>query len=80
MTSATLESPREGLRGRLENRFRDVMLIPAVQILNMQVEFAFLHKRLHEFFNQFRLQIADSRDAEFRLVHQIGPSGQIHHD
>ena len=48
-------------RGRLENRFRDVMLIAAVQILDVQIEPAFLHERLQELFDQFRLQIADAR-------------------
>jgi hypothetical protein len=29
-----------------ENRFRDVVLISSVEILDMQVEFSFLHERL----------------------------------
>ena len=46
-------------RGRLENRFRNVVLIAAVQILDVQIEPAFLHERLQELLDQFRLQIAN---------------------
>src|SRR5438270_11585073 len=33
-------------RGRLENGFCDVMLVPAVQIFDVEIETAFLHKCL----------------------------------
>ena len=65
-------------RRRLEDRLRNVMLIPAVQILDVQVELAFLHERLQELLDQFRLQIPDPRHLELRLVDQVRPSRKIH--
>ena len=46
-------------RCRFEDCLCNVMLIPSVQILDVQVEFAFLHERLQELLNQFGLQIPD---------------------
>ena len=59
---------------RFENRLRNVMLIPPIQALDMQIESAFLNKRLQEFFNQFGLKIADAGCFEVRLVYQIWPA------
>ena len=64
-------------RRRFENRFRNVVLISAVQILDVQIESAFLHERLQELFNQLRLQIANPRRLEFRFVYQVRPARQI---
>ena len=68
----------QGARRRLENRFRNVVLVPAIQILDVEVELAFLHKRLQELFDQFRLQIADSRNLETPPCRQgmAGPKDQ----
>ena len=45
----------------------------------MEIETAFLHECLQEFFNQFRLKIADTRRFEFGFVYEIRPSRQIDH-
>ena len=73
---AMSQSPRR----RLEDRLRNVMLIPAVQILDVQVEFAFLHECLQELLDQFRLQIPDPRHLELRLVDKVRPTREIHDD
>src|SRR5437773_298534 len=45
---------------RLKNGFGDVMLIAAVQILDVEVEAPLLNERLQKLFNQFRLEIPDA--------------------
>src|SRR5438093_1165088 len=66
-------------RGRFEDGFGNVVLIPAVQIFNVQIEAALLHRRLKKFFDQLRLKIADARGLEFRLIYKVRPSGEINH-
>src|ERR1051325_1960394 len=66
--------------GCLQDGLGDVMLITAVEIFDMQIETAFLHKCLEELLNQFRLKIADSRRLEIDFVNKIGPPGKIDHN
>ena len=47
-------------RGRLEHCFRNVVLVAAVQIFDMQIEAAFLDECLEEFLDQLCLQIANA--------------------
>jgi hypothetical protein len=41
--------------GGLENRLRDVVLVAAVQVLDVEIESSFLDEGLQKFFDQFRL-------------------------
>ena len=47
------------------------MLVSSVEILYVEVEFAFLDQRLQELLNQLRLKVPDSRHLEFCFVDQI---------
>jgi len=40
--------------------FRDVVLIPAVPIFNVEVESALLHERFHKLFDQLGLKLSDA--------------------
>ena len=62
---------------RLEHRFRYVVLIAAVKIFDVQIEAAFLHEGFKELFDQFRLEIANARRFEIRLVDEIWSAGEI---
>src|SRR5262249_33132805 len=66
-------------RSRLENRFRDVVLIPAVQILDVQIESAFLHEGFQKLLNQLCLKVADARRLELRLINQVRSARQVDH-
>src|SRR5215467_5170622 len=64
-------------RGCFEDCFRNVMLVASVQILDVEIETAFLHKCFQEFFDKLRLQIADSCRFEIGLVYEIRAAGKI---
>src|SRR5688572_15463333 len=53
------------------------MLVPAIQVFDMQVEFALLNEGFQELFDQFRLQIADAWDLKLRFIYKVRPSRQI---
>src|SRR5262245_39920915 len=74
--------PRRGVYsagGRFENRLRNVVLIPTIQIFNVQIEASFLNERLQEFLNQLRLQIPDARRLELGAVNQVCAVRQVSH-
>ena len=67
-------------RRGFENRFRNMVLIPAVEVFNMKIEPAFLHKCFKEFFDQFRLKVANACRFEIDLIYEVGPAGEVDHN
>jgi hypothetical protein len=64
-------------RRRFKYGFRDVVLIAAINVLDVQIEAALLDECLKELFNQFRLHVADSRGPKLRFVDQVRTAGEI---
>ena len=63
-------NPRRGMqspRGRLEHRLRNVVLVTAVQIFDVQVEAPFLYECFEELLDQLRLEIANAGRFEIAL-------------
>ena len=56
---------------RFKNGFSDVVLIAAVQILDVEIEAPLLNERLQKLFDQFRLEIADAWSFELRPVYKV---------
>src|SRR5262245_24317313 len=70
-----MQSPCRGLK----NRFRNVVLISAIQVLHMQIEPSLLDERLQEFLDQFGLKVAYARRFILDLIYKIRPARQIDH-
>ena len=73
-------SEMQSARRRFENGFRDVVLVAAVQVFDMEIEPAFLNEGLKEFLDQLRLKIPDARGFEIGLIYEIRTPGQVDYD